>query len=48
MKLVCGFHHVSFDGDKGKFLSRGASGWALPRESKGGRAKGCASPWVSR
>ena len=30
MELVCRLHHVSSDGDKGKFLSGGASAWASP------------------
>ena len=30
VELVCGPHHVSFDGEKGKFLSGGASAWASP------------------
>ena len=28
--LVCGPHHVSSGGEKGKFLSGGASAWASP------------------
>ena len=44
VELVCGFHHVSSDGDQGKFLSSGASAWASLRESKGGGARGWASP----
>ena len=28
MKLMCGLHHVNFDGDQGKFLSGEASAWA--------------------
>ena len=34
VKLVCGLHHVSSDGDQGKFLNDGASAWASPRRSK--------------
>ena len=30
VELLSGLHHVSFGGDKGKFLSDGASAWALP------------------
>ena len=30
VELVCGLHHVSSGGEKGKFLSGGASAWALP------------------
>ena len=29
-ELICGLHHVSSSGDKGKFLSGGASAWASP------------------
>ena len=37
--LVCRFHHISSRGDKGKFLSGGASDRASPWESKGGEAR---------
>ena len=30
VELVCGPHHVSPSGGKGKFLSGGASAWASP------------------
>ena len=30
VELVCGPHHVNSSGEKGKFLSGGASAWALP------------------
>ena len=30
VELVCELHHMSSVGDKGKFLSGGASAWALP------------------
>ena len=30
VELVCGPHHVSSDGEKGKFLSGGASAWVSP------------------
>ena len=30
VELVCGPHHVSSGGEKGKFLSGGASAWASP------------------
>ena len=30
VELVCGPHHVSPGGGKGKFLSGGASAWASP------------------
>ena len=30
VELVCGPHHVSFGGEKGKFLIGGASAWASP------------------
>ena len=30
VELVCGPHHVSSGGEKGKFLSSGASAWASP------------------
>ena len=40
VELVCGLHHVSSDGDQGKFLRGRVSAWALPRESKDGGARG--------
>ena len=46
--LVCGLYHVSSNGDQRKFLSGEASAWASPSESKGGGAKGWASPWMFR
>ena len=36
MKLVCGLHYVSSDGDQGMFLTGEASAWASPKGSKGG------------
>ena len=30
VELVCGPHHASSGGEKGKFLSGGASVWASP------------------
>ena len=30
VELVCGPHHVSSGGEKGKFLSGGPSAWASP------------------
>ena len=48
VELVCGLHHMSSSGDQGKFISDGASAWASPRESKGGGARGWASPWMSQ
>ena len=30
IELVCGLYHVSSGGEKGKFLSGGASAWASP------------------
>ena len=30
VELVCGSHHVSSGGEKGKFLSGGPSAWASP------------------
>ena len=30
VELVCRLHHVSSGGEKGKFLSGGASAWASP------------------
>ena len=38
VELVCGPHHVSSGGEKGKFLSGGASAWASPKESQSGEA----------
>ena len=46
-ELVCGLHHVSSGGGKGKFLSGGASAWASPLESQSGEASDGASPWES-
>lgn len=34
VRLVCGLHYVSSNGDEGKFRSGGASPWASPRGSK--------------
>ena len=47
VELVCELHHVSSGGNKGMFLSGGASAWASPRESNDGGARGWASPWMS-
>ena len=30
VEIMCRLYHVSFSGDQGKFLSGGASVWALP------------------
>ena len=43
-----GLHHVSSGGEKGKFLSGGASVWASPKESQSGEASIWASPWMFR
>ena len=39
VELVCGLHYVSSGDDQGKFLSGGASAWALPRGSKDSGAR---------
>ena len=48
VELVCGPHHVSSGGEKGKFLSGGASVWASPKESQSGEASTWASLWMSQ
>ena len=48
VELVYGLDHVSSGGDQRKFLSGGASAWASIRGSKGGEARGWASPWMSQ